>query len=180
MANDKNKEIYYPNLKDLYFLFGLIEKIKYPQDEQIPDYQSEPEAIEEALGAIKRSSEFYYTSLEEKAAYVFVSIAQGHFFINGNKRLAVGSALMFLGYNDCFLTMDEKESKETCFALFNKIFPEVIDSEDILNDVRGLDVLQQLLYLISFIAVEAKKYGYDFEQLKTKVKEFFKDFFYCS
>ncbi len=175
------KDIIYPERSVFEkVIFPLIEKdIKYPVDEQIPSYETEPKAVEQLLGTIQLSSEAYYPSLEEKAAYIFTSIAKGHFFINGNKRLAVVTVLLFFWDNDCRAHMLQIEAEKTCLDLINTIFPEVVDIDKILEESRDLNMLQQFLYLISFIAVESERYGYDFNILKSKVKQFFQDFFYC-
>ncbi len=48
-----------------------------------------------------------YPSIEDKAAAIFYHINKGHIFPNGNKRLSIACAVVFLGINEYELTIPQ-------------------------------------------------------------------------
>ena len=54
----------------------------------------------------------YYESLIEKAAALMRGLAQGHPFVDGNKRCAWLSAIVFLQLNDVSIVADQKIAAE--------------------------------------------------------------------
>ncbi len=60
----------------------------------------------------KISKKFLHKSLFDKAAAYLFHICQNHPFIDGNKRTAVVSALVFLEDNNVSLSFDEKQFED--------------------------------------------------------------------
>lgn len=74
----------------------------------------DPGLLESAL-ARPRASAFgrdAYASLEDKAAALVHSLARNHALIDGNKRLALGGLIAFLGVNGRRLTWSNDEAYE--------------------------------------------------------------------
>src|SRR3989338_5329078 len=85
---------------------------KLTDAEQAPDYEFELNGIaelEKVLEFVRNDS--YYSSFEEKCAYLICSIAGSQYFSNGNKRLSVTVLLMFLMANDVLVFADIHEGK---------------------------------------------------------------------
>lgn len=57
------------------------------------------------------------------AAWILVRIVQNHYFIDGNKRTALGTMLVFLASNNCKWTLPQK------FYFFNLTINVATDSE---------------------------------------------------
>lgn len=60
--------------------------------------------------ALYRPQTGYYADVIEEAAALWESMAQNHPFIDGNKRVAFGSAFTFLAINGVSLTADSEET----------------------------------------------------------------------
>jgi prophage maintenance system killer protein len=91
--------VYYPTIaacRDL--LFPLIRR-EMASTEPAPWYEDEHlglDRLESTLTLMQRDD---YEGLLAKAAYLFCSIVDGHFFSNGNKRLGVALLTYFLVVN---------------------------------------------------------------------------------
>ncbi len=100
MLSPRPKDIEYIDYKDfLYLLFGIIEEhLNYDPNDPLPDYRKEnAESLDKILTFV-RDDELYPT-LITKAAYLFVSITDGHVYSNGNKRLGLITTVYFLAIN---------------------------------------------------------------------------------
>ena len=58
-----------------------------------------------------------YPSLQEKAAALLHSLARNHALVDGNKRLALGATVAFLGINGVRLTLTNDEAYELVMAV---------------------------------------------------------------
>lgn len=58
-----------------------------------------------------------YPSLHEKAAALIHSIARSHPLVDGNKRLALGAGIAFLGVNGLRLRMSNDESYDLIISI---------------------------------------------------------------
>src|SRR3989344_1281686 len=73
----------------------------YTKHEEVPRYKDETPGMGKLLGVLEKAQmDMFYTSLLDKATYIFIAINKGHFFSNGNKRLALVIALGFLALNE--------------------------------------------------------------------------------
>jgi death-on-curing protein len=74
----------------------------------------------EAAAARPQTSVFgadAYPTLEQKAAALTHSLARNHALVDGNKRLALGGLLAFLGINGRRLTMTNDEAYDLIIAI---------------------------------------------------------------
>lgn len=58
-----------------------------------------------------------YATLEEQAAALLHSLARNHALVDGNKRLALGAAIAFLGLNGLRLTLTNDEAYDLIVAV---------------------------------------------------------------
>ena len=58
-----------------------------------------------------------YATLHDKCAALLHSVARNHALVDGNKRLALGAVLAFLGLNGWRLTMTNDEAYELIIAV---------------------------------------------------------------
>ena len=58
-----------------------------------------------------------YPTLQEKAAALLHSLARNHALVDGNKRLALGATVAFLGINGVRLTLTNDEAYELVMAV---------------------------------------------------------------
>jgi len=81
-------------------------------DEPIPSFdQRFPDKLEIALEAPKRKYEnqLFYDSLERQATVLFYEMIKLHPFLNGNKRIATVSLMVFLQLNNKWLHTNWRE-----------------------------------------------------------------------
>lgn len=74
----------------------------------------------EAAAARPRTTVFRqdaYPGLEEKAAALTNSVARNHALVDGNKRLALGGLIAFLGVNGRRLTLTNDEAYDLIIAM---------------------------------------------------------------
>ncbi len=69
----------------------------------------DPGLLASALG---RPQTGYYNSLSEQAAALLQSLVSNHSFVDGNKRIAVATALVFLDMNGVHVDFDPIEAEE--------------------------------------------------------------------
>lgn len=158
----------YFDKSDTDLVFRLIGE-HYTRVEEVPEYANEYAGVERLLGVFEGvQSDQFYPSLEEKAAYLLVQINKGHFFSNGNKRLALVIAIGFLAFNDKRVA---ESTKEKYTSLLTKLFP----SFESFEDQEDFSPDEYALYNISIIIADSHRYvpGNDFESLKEKVVQFF-------
>lgn len=140
----------------------------YSKAEQVPRYEDEVDGINKYISTLFMvRSDLYYPSLLDKATYLFLQINQGHFFSNGNKRLALVSTLIFLAMNDSPLSREH--SREEHEVKLHELFAGISafeDGEDFFSEEFGL-------YNLSIIVADSHKYiGDDFDNLKMAVREY--------
>lgn len=89
-------EIRYITPEDLVEIIDIIQSFDYISDEEIPKYDDEPDKIDDYFSLIDRlKNDTYYPNIYTKAAALLLYL-NGHYFANGNKRLAVFSMTYFL------------------------------------------------------------------------------------
>jgi death-on-curing protein len=83
-----------------------LEDVIYLHEEQLRLYGGAPGVRDQGLilSALLRPQTGYYADLVEEAAALWESLAMNHGFIDGNKRVAFESLLIFLGMNGIALT----------------------------------------------------------------------------
>jgi prophage maintenance system killer protein len=84
----------YLKLKDYNeFIFNAIRNLVY-DDKQKPEYEKD-KGIPQLKAILERIQTHYYPNYYKKAAYLFVALSTGHYFENGNKRIALFSYIYF-------------------------------------------------------------------------------------
>lgn len=81
-------------------------------DEPIPDFGTRyPGKLESCLASVFQTfgRKDLYPTLIDKAAILFYLLVKNHPFINGNKRIAVTSLLVFLSLNNKWLSASNEE-----------------------------------------------------------------------
>lgn len=168
MLSNINVPLYVDEIDLDTYIFPLVSS-RYGRIEEVPNYKNEQGGMLQLLGVLERvRNDNYYPSLLEKATYLLVAINKGHFFSNGNKRLALVVTIYFLVFN----TKDLKdESKEFYSKLIDKIFPEREDCEDF-PDFSGSDYA---MYHLSIIIAMSGALGISFDDLKKRVSLFLEE-----
>lgn len=158
--------VIYLNKEHLQPLFGYLQK-RYARIEEVPDYENEKLGYEKLLGVLERvRMELYYPDLLDKATYLLIAINKGHFFSNGNKRLALVVATTFLTLND---TQLKEDSKEDYKSLLESLFPEYTNWTDF-PEFTSTDFAT---YHLSIVIAESGALGIEHDDLKGRVKKFF-------
>ncbi|MEK6882228.1 MAG: type II toxin-antitoxin system death-on-curing family toxin, partial [Nanoarchaeota archaeon] len=84
--------------------------------------------IEKLLGVLQGvQMDEFYKDLFDKAAYLLVQINKGHFFSNGNKRLALVMLMGFININDYHIKNLPKEDYKN---KIKSLFPKFDDFQD--------------------------------------------------
>lgn len=66
-----------------------------------------------------------YTTVHQKAAALVQSLAKNHPLVDGNKRLALASLIVFLGLHDLRLTLDNDGAYDLIIAVVVDELPDV-------------------------------------------------------
>ena len=158
--------VVYLTRDDLGEAFEEIET-HYARYEEVPHYVRETPGMGKLLGVLEKvQMDMFYPSFLDKATYLLIAINKGHFFSNGNKRLALVIAIGFLEFNGKSLkSFSPGEYKEKLDELFGTVWFE---------EYSEFTPEEFALYHLSLIVAESHKYvGNDFDALKQKVHDFF-------
>lgn len=93
-------------------LAHYLAKKQMSWDEPIPEFGTRyPGKLESCLASVFQTfgRRDLYPTLLDKAAILFYLMIKNHPFINGNKRIAVTSLLVFLSLNDKWLSASNEE-----------------------------------------------------------------------
>ncbi len=97
------------NIEDFEYICFNTARELMSFSEPIPDYTTrENSLLESALASPRQTfdEKLLYPTLEEQAAILFYSLIKNHPFINGNKRIAVMSLLIFLTLNKKWIKIE--------------------------------------------------------------------------
>jgi prophage maintenance system killer protein len=157
--------MFYIEPEQLGTVFEVIEQ-NYARIEEVPDYRLQLAGMERLIGVLTgvRMDTYYPTTLD-KAAYLLLQINEGHFFSNGNKRLALVITGIFLALNGLRFQDTTKEFYKTALV---SLFPEYEKFEDY-PEFKGVDFAT---YNLSIIIAESGKLSIPFDILKERVKTF--------
>ena len=103
----------------------------YARREEVPHYQDEQSGIEKLKGVFQgvRMDEFY-PDFFDKAAYLFIQINEGHFFSNGNKRLALVVTAVFVRINEFLF------QKKNIRSVFQNYFQNITIGRILMDFIR--------------------------------------------
>jgi death-on-curing protein len=95
-----------------------LEDVIYIHDEQLRLYGGAAGVRDEGLilSVLLRPQTGYYRDLIEEAAALWESLAMNHGFIDGNKRVAFASMLVFLSINGVDVDADEQATINFIYA----------------------------------------------------------------
>lgn len=142
---------------------------RYGKVEEVPDYANDPKGMSQVLGVLERvQMDRYYPTVLEKAAYLLIAINKGHFFGNGNKRLALVTSTVFLVLNDVVL---RDESKDAYRKLLSELFPEY----NSWTDFPDFSPTDYATYHLSIIIADSGTYNILHDELKGRVLAFLKE-----
>jgi len=126
-------------LADFEFICFNLTRELMSFDEPIPDYSTRNNNLLESSLAVSRQTfdkKLIYPDLRSQATALFYSLIKNHPFLNGNKRIAVITLLVFLSLNGKWLEISPKllyeiavsvaeskaKDKEKTIGEINKIF----------------------------------------------------------
>lgn len=156
--------IYYISETSFHYIFSFVSE-RYAKIEEVPAYEYET-GYEKFCSVLKQVHEdVYYPTIIDKAAYLLIGINKGHFFSNGNKRLALVITIFFLGINDLGLKL---LSKTEYRQLLEELFPEYMQWEDF-GDFTATDFAT---YNLSIMIADSGTYGISHDQLKGRIVHF--------
>ena len=146
-----------------------INKYYVRENNPAHDYLTEPEAMLQIEGCLERVKWDYVRGIIPKATQLFICINKGHYFENGNKRLALVTLLSFLlengyGFRE---NLDKGEFAEQ----LEKLFPDFEDFEDEDDFVST----EFAYYNLTIIVADSGKYNYLHDELKEKVRRALED-----
>lgn len=105
-----------------------------------------------------------YPTLAAKAAYLFVHIASGHIFSNGNKRTASLCLDAFALVNSCYLTLSNDEIQVLALSVASyrkdgKTFEEILQSttELLEENIIPLNILRSAIDPKVYRAIHRRK-----------------------
>lgn len=108
-------------------VFLTLEQVLFIHEEQIDKYGGSHGVRDLALleSAILRAQTTFggidlYATIYDKAAALMHSLLLNHPFVDGNKRTAVVSALVFLELNGCILKVTDHELEKFALMIENK------------------------------------------------------------
>jgi len=132
------------------------------------NYLGESLAMEHLAGCLERVQWDYIQDFMPKAAQLFLCINKGHFFFNGNKRMALVVLTLFLIENG--YEFKNNLNKDDYTKYLKKLFPNFNNFENESNfkpDEFGF-------YNLTIITADQKSSDYPNDELKNKVENFLK------
>jgi len=138
---------------------------RYGRQEEVPVYRESREGIAKLLGVLERARMDYYRGLLDKATHLLLSVNEGHFFSNGNKRLALVVTTTFLTMNGKHLNNNSKDEYQ---ALLRSLFPEHTEY----MDYPEFTPTDFATYNLSIMIADSGTYGIEYSVLKQRVHTF--------
>ena len=146
-------------------LFDFVAE-RYGRQEEVPIYRDNRDGIAKLLGVLERARmDRYYPTLLDKATHILLSINEGHFFSNGNKRLA-------LVVTTTFLTINEKHLKETQKEVYRELLTSLFPEHKEYSDFPEFTPTDFATYNLSIIIADSGTYHIEYDSLKMRVHSF--------
>lgn len=148
-------------------IFRQIRKYHDKPNDPVPNYEDEKRGMSELKGILERIKDDYYSDFFIKSAYLFCGITEGHYFSNGNKRLAMMSFVSLYKIND----YKEKPITRAKYATkIKSLFPMAKLSK--ISEIP--EVFPEMIYHLCKIVADKKSNQCNFDQLKEKIEDFFR------
>ena len=162
-------EIAYITPENLIEIIDAIQSFDYVSDEEIPRYDEQADKVDDYFALIDRlKNDTYYPDIFSKAATLFLNV-NGHYFANGNKRLAVFSMTFFLESNGW---RPRKMSKDEYAEVITDVFGAYK-----LEDYDNFSPTDFAMYNIAIITATFNVNGVAFDDGKAQVERFLKNVF---
>lgn len=157
-------EIRYITPENLIEFIDVIQSFDYISDEEIPRYDDQPEKIDDYFSLIDRlKNDTYYPDIHSKAAALLLNV-NGHYFANGNKRLAVFSMTYFLESNG--LSPADLDKNE-----FSNLSTEIFGNHK-LEDYENFSPTDFAMYNVALITARFNLNNIAFDDGKAQVEQF--------
>ncbi len=116
MTGRKKTECLYLDMEDVRRIYDAFAQLATTQKEPVPNWTEnllKPSGLESELVQIQTAFFGFeqYPTLEAKAARLFYGLIKGHYFYNGNKRMALLVTTVFIRANQCELDSSELNTK---------------------------------------------------------------------
>lgn len=158
--------IRYLTKEDLVLIFKFL-SLRYSRAEEIPQYLEEHIGCDKLWGILTQvQNDVYYPNVLDKATHTLTGINKGHFFSNGNKRLALVVATIFLAANNLQLKQHTKTEYRSVLA---PLFPEYRQWSDY-DDFTATDFA---MYNLSIMVADSTVSHITYDELKMRVRTFF-------
>ena len=132
------------------------------------NYASYEKGFQEWKGVMERiKMKHYYPSFFDKATYLLIGLNKGHFYPNGNKRLALVTVVLFIQDNEFKIHTYYKKK-------YKKYLMESFPNFDDFKDYSDFTRVAFVFYNLSIIIADSSKIGLSYEELKKKVNDFLK------
>ncbi|HCC05294.1 TPA: hypothetical protein DEP58_03240 [Patescibacteria group bacterium] len=159
----------YISAENLAEIVEIIQSFNYISKEEVPQYDDEPDRIDDYFELIERlKNDTYYPDIYSKASALFLNI-NAHLFFNGNKRLAVFSLTFFLennGFHPIPLTKkDYSKLLQDCFG------------KHTLDDFEIFSPTDFAMYNLALITARYNEEGKSFDDIKLQTQSFLKHTF---
>lgn len=135
--------------------------MKFDPLEETPEYAMSRTGVMQLEGVFQRAQYSWYRGILPKAAYMLMAVNKGHYFINGNKRLALVCSMTFLYINGY---VAKPHSTEEYYIWLQKHFSQVVFQDTGFHTEIGW----AMYYLNKCIAADPR----DFDTLKRLVERF--------
>lgn len=116
-----NKVIYL-DMQDVLALYGDLFGLS---EQKVEAALARNDLLESALASPRNHAMYEGADLLEQAAWLGQSVARNHAFVDGNKRTALASVVVFLSYNDITLTCSDDYLAAWIIALTLGMAPDV-------------------------------------------------------
>lgn len=157
--------VYYLGDEHLDPIFAFVAE-RYGHQEEVPIYRNNIDGVSSLLGVLERTRmDAYYPNLLDKATHLLVEINKGHFFSNGNKRLA-------LVITTTFLTLNNKHLKELSKDEYQKALSSLFPKHKEYTDFPEFAATDYATYNLSIIITNSGSYNLEHETLKMNVRKF--------
>ncbi len=146
-------------------IFDFVSR-RYGRQEEVPIYRENVDGIAKLLGVLERARmDLYYPDILDKATHLLLSINKGHFFSNGNKRLA-------LVVTTTFLTINKKHLEENPKKLYKELLVSLFPEHKEYTDFPEFTATDFATYNLSIIIADSGTYNIEYDVLKQRVRTF--------
>jgi len=133
-------------------------------NDPVANYLDETNGFDKLISCLEIIKMNYYPSFLDKATYLYIQINKGHFFSNGNKRLALVTLAAFIFENGYKFKLYSKEKYKN---KMEELFPDYLKY----TDYTDFKSYEYAFYNLSIIVADSDDFIMgDFDVMKNKVK----------